>query len=105
MIKRGPRVVFDLSNLRAGGGLQVASATLADLCAADLQGRFADFLPETELWISPAVMRNLTVDPGELPGKVVVEASKPSLVALFRGPRPDLKAVLAIVHGVGTVTM
>lgn len=81
------RVLLDFSNLRAGGGLQVASATLADLARPEVQLRFAEILEGAELWISPAVARNLTVDRRALPGKVVVRETKPSLIAPLKPPR------------------
>ncbi len=81
------RVLLDFSNLRAGGGLQVASATLADLASSEMQRRFGDVLGDAEIRISPAVARNLTVDSGALPGKLVVRETKPSFFAPLKPPR------------------
>lgn len=85
------KVLFDFSNIRNGGSLQVASATLHDLCEQNLV-RQHSWLSECEIWISPALERNTTTALSRLPGVVRVVDTSPgirSTLALWRPARRD----------------
>jgi glycosyltransferase involved in cell wall biosynthesis len=79
-------VLLDFSNLRGGGALQVASNVLHELTQEQVvEGH--DWLGNgTEIWISPAVARNVE-EPGKLPGTVIVRETRPTVLApLLRRP-------------------
>lgn len=80
------RVLLDFSNVRVGGGLLVASATLADAARPDLQARYP-WLQHADIWISPMVHRNLSVLEAELPGTVTFKETTATVKALLRRPR------------------
>ena len=83
-------VLLDFSNLVVGGALQVASATLADLTDPPRRGArtWLDDL-DVETWLSPDVAEHLTIAVSDLPGRVVVKRTAPSLGALARRRRAD----------------
>lgn len=81
------RILLDFSNLRVGGALQVASATLADLVREDITAPHPWIDRQLEIWLSPAVYRNLTIDVARLPGRVSVKDTRPTPLALLKRPR------------------
>jgi hypothetical protein len=80
------RVLLDFSNLRVGGGVQVASATLQDLTTPAIRDRYA-WLTDATIRLSTKVSQHLSFEPSSLPGKVEIVDTWPTALALFRYPR------------------
>lgn len=81
-------VLLDFSNVRVGGGLLVASATLEGLSQADTRLRYP-WLEQAEIWISPNVRRNLSVPETDLPGTVRFKETTASALAVLKPARRD----------------
>lgn len=80
------KVLLDFSNVRVGGGVIVAAATLQDLAEPDVQRRFP-WLRDAHIRISPIVRRNITMPLERLPGVVSVQETGASPFAPLRRPR------------------
>ncbi|WP_374945163.1 glycosyltransferase [Sphingomonas sp.] len=81
------RVLLDFSNLRVGGGVQVASATLQELSAPALRERYPWLIDRTAIRISPAVRGHLSIDTATLPGVVEVVETRPTVLAPLKPSR------------------
>lgn len=81
-------VLLDFSNVRVGGGLLVASATLEGISQAKTRARYP-WLELAEIWISPNVRRNLSVAESDLPGTVRFKETTASALAVLKRARHD----------------
>lgn len=82
------RMLLDFSNLRVGGGVQVASATLQDLTNSEIQHRY-HWLADATILLSSKIRQHLLFDPACLPGRVRVVDTYPNPLALLRRPTRD----------------
>lgn len=84
------RVLLDFSNIRVGGGLVVASATLADAARPEVQRRYP-WLEHAHFWVSQMVRRNLSVPENKLPGLITFKDTAPTVRALLRRPKREFE--------------
>lgn len=81
------RILLDFSNVRVGGGLLVAAATLQELAEPDMMARYPWLDRNLDIWISPLVAKNFTGRLAELPGTVTVKETTASVLTPLKPAR------------------